>query len=57
MQATALAPARWRWAPFSPELNPDEHLNCDLKSMVQSGPAVHHIEGLKKRTRSCMRKL
>jgi hypothetical protein len=57
MQATALAPARWRWAPFSPELNPDEHLNCDLKSRVQSGPAVHHIEGLKKRTRSCMRKL
>jgi transposase len=25
---------------YSPELDPDEYLNCDLKSMVHSGPAV-----------------
>uniref|UniRef100_UPI000B1CF6EF transposase n=1 Tax=Marinobacterium profundum TaxID=1714300 RepID=UPI000B1CF6EF len=39
---------------YSPELNPDEYLNCDLKNMVHSGPAVRSIEDLKKRTRSCM---
>jgi transposase len=39
---------------YSPELNPDEYLNCDLKNMVHSGPAVRSIDDLKKRTRSCM---
>jgi len=43
--------------PYSPELNPDEYLNCDLKSRVHSGPAVRCVEGLKKVTRSCMLKL
>jgi transposase len=42
---------------YSPELNPDEYLNCDLKNMVHSGPAVRSIDDLKKRTRSCMLRL
>jgi transposase len=42
---------------YSPELNPDEYLNCDLKSMVHSGPAARTVEELKQRTRSCMLKL
>ncbi|WP_409523218.1 IS630 family transposase [Nitrincola sp. MINF-07-Sa-05] len=39
---------------YSPELNPDEYLNCDLKGMVHSGPAPRTVDELKKRTRSCM---
>ncbi len=39
---------------YSPELNPDEYLNCDLKSMVHSGPAARTVDELKKHTRSCM---
>lgn len=39
---------------YSPELNPDEYLNCDLKSMIHSGPAAKTVEELKKVTRSCM---
>lgn len=39
---------------YSPELNPDEYLNCDLKGMLHSGPAVRSVDDLKKRTRSCM---
>lgn len=42
---------------YSPELNPDEYLNGDLKQMVHSGTAVRSVEDLKKRTRSCMRTL
>ena len=42
---------------YSPELNPDEYLNGDLKGMVHSGPAIRSVEELKKRTRSSMRKL
>lgn len=42
---------------YSPELNPDEYLNCDLKSMVHSGPAARTVEDLKKQTQSCMLKL
>lgn len=42
---------------YSPELNPDEYLNCDLKHMIHSGSAVRNIADLKKRTRSCMKTL
>ncbi len=42
---------------YSPELNPDEYLNCDLKSMLHSGEAFCSVNDLKKRTRSCMRTL
>jgi transposase len=34
----------------SPELNPDEYLNCDLKNMLHSGAAVRNVKEL----RSCM---
>ena len=43
--------------PYSPELNPDEYLNCDLKGMLHSGEAIRTVEGLKQKTRSCMRTL
>lgn len=39
---------------YSPELNPDEYLNCDLKNMLHSGAAIRSVEELKKKTRSCM---
>ncbi|NHB88531.1 IS630 family transposase [Photorhabdus tasmaniensis] len=42
---------------YSPELNPDEYLNCDVKGMIHSRPAMRSVEEIKKRTRSCMRKL
>ncbi|WP_445083837.1 transposase [Candidatus Vondammii sp. HM_W22] len=42
---------------YSPELNPDEYLNCDLKSMLHSGEAIRSLNDLKKRARSCMRTL
>ncbi|WP_445083936.1 transposase [Candidatus Vondammii sp. HM_W22] len=40
---------------YSPELNPDEYMNCDLKSMLHSGEAIHSVNDLKKRARSCTR--
>ncbi|WP_340613377.1 transposase [Xenorhabdus thailandensis] len=42
---------------YSPELNSDEYLNCDIKGMIHNGPAMRSVEEIKKRTRSCMRKL
>ncbi len=42
---------------YSPELNPDEYLNCDLKGMLHTGPAITNIRELKSKTRSCMRTL
>ncbi|WP_277400174.1 transposase [Candidatus Vondammii sp. HM_W22] len=42
---------------YSPELNPDEYLNCDLKSMLHGGEAIRSVNDLKKRTRSCARTL
>jgi transposase len=39
---------------YSPELNPDEYLNCDLKNMLHSGAAILNVKELKKKTRSCM---
>jgi len=40
--------------PYSPELNPDEYLNCDLKGMLHSGEAIRSAKELKRKTRSCM---
>ena len=42
---------------YSPELNPDEYLNCDLKAGVHSKPPARDIDMLKKKVRSHMRKL
>ena len=42
---------------YSPELNPDEYLNCDLKAGVHSGPPVRTREQLKSRALSHLRKL
>ncbi len=42
---------------YSPELNPDEYLNCDLKAGVHSGPPAKNRDELKKKTISHLRKL
>lgn len=42
---------------YSPELNPDEYLNCDLKAGVHSKPPSRNIETLKKKVKSHMMKL
>ncbi len=42
---------------YSPELNPDEYLNCDLKAGVHSGQPARSKEHLKKKTRSHMKML
>ena len=42
---------------YSPELNPDEYLNCDLKAGVHSGPPARNKEQLKHKLRSHMRML
>ncbi len=42
---------------YSPELNPDEYLNCDLKAGVHSKPPARDIETLKKKVKSHMMKL
>jgi transposase len=42
---------------YSPELNPDEYLNGNLKSKVHSGAPIRNREDLKKKTRSFMRTL
>jgi transposase len=34
---------------YSPELNPDEYLNCDLKAGVHSGKPARSKKGLKKK--------
>ena len=39
---------------YSPELNPDEYLNCDLKAGVHSGKPARSKEALKKKVRSHM---
>ena len=43
--------------PYSPELNPDEYLNCDLKAGVHSGSPARSKKGLKKKVVSHMRML
>lgn len=42
---------------YSPELNPDEYLNGDLKYNIRSGLPVRSEKELAKKTRSFMRKL
>jgi transposase len=42
---------------YSPELNPDEYLNCDLKSGVHSGVPARSKEQLKDKALSHLRKL
>lgn len=42
---------------YSPELNPDEYLNCDLKAGVHSGKPARTKEHLKKKVISHMRML
>jgi len=42
---------------YSPELNPDEYLNCDLKAGVHSKPPARDIGTLKKKVKSHMMKL
>ena len=43
--------------PYSPELNPDEYLNCDLKAGVHSGPPARTRKQLKQKALSHLRKL
>ncbi len=42
---------------YSPEMNPDEYLNCDLKHGVHSGPPARSKEQLKSKVRSHMQML
>jgi len=42
---------------YSPELNPDEYLNCDLKDGVHSAPPTRTGKTLRERVTSHMRKL
>ncbi len=42
---------------YSPELNPDEYLNCDLKAGVHSGPPARTGEQLRAKAISHLRKL
>jgi len=42
---------------YSPELNPDEYLNCDLKQGVNSGKPARSKDRLKKKVSSHMRML
>lgn len=43
--------------PYSPELNPDEYLNCDLKAGVHSGKPARNKKQLKKKVLSHMHML
>jgi transposase len=42
---------------YSPELNPDEYLNCDLKAGVHSGVPARTKDQLKKKIISHLRKI
>ena len=42
---------------YSPELNPDEYLNCDFKQGVHSGKPARSKDQLKKKVTSHMRML
>lgn len=44
-------------SPYSPEINPDEYLNHNLKQSVHSGKLPHDKKDLKTKTHSFMRKL
>jgi hypothetical protein len=42
---------------YSPELNSDEYLNCDLKTQVHSGKPARNHDELETKVRSAMMKL
>lgn len=42
---------------YSPELNPDEYLNCDFKAQIHSGPAARTQKQLKRNVNKAMRVL
>ena len=42
---------------YSPEINPDEYLNGDLKQRIRSGVPVKTVDDIKKKTRSFMKML
>ena len=42
---------------YSPELNPDEYLNCDLKAGVHSGPPARSKDDLKRKTIAHLRRV
>ncbi|MFK5922061.1 MAG: transposase, partial [Verrucomicrobiota bacterium] len=42
---------------YSPDLNPDEFLNCDLKYQIAKRPDLREKGALKKTARSVMRSL
>ena len=42
---------------YSPELNPDEYLNCDLKAGVHSGMPARSKDQLKSKAMSHLRRL
>jgi len=42
---------------YSPELNPDEYLNCDLKAQVHSGKSAKNRDELETKVRGAMMKL
>ncbi len=39
---------------YSPELNPDEYLNCDLKSEMHRGAPTRTEDEMRKKVRSCL---
>ncbi len=43
--------------PYSPEYNPDEYLNGDLKKRIRSGLPARNVDDLEKKTRSFMKTL
>ena len=43
--------------PYSPEINPDEYLNGDLKQRIRSGIPAKTVDDLTKKTRSFMKTL
>ena len=43
--------------PYSPELNPDERLNRDLKTHFHSGPTVKNRKQLENKTKSVLRNI
>jgi len=46
------------WLPsYSPELNPDEYLNCDLKCGLSHKPAPHNVKQLKENVENHMNML
>jgi len=42
---------------YSPELNPDEYLNCDIKTGVHSGPPARSKDQLTRKALSHLKKL